>query len=176
MRYINRSVTVVAILAIAMLSGMGSAFAQRDATAKIRGEYNFHGRGAARSMRGARGYSRDYRQYVRTAPARMVEPEVAKEAADSIGQYITKAQKHMAWMRKQATNDKASLASLDVIDKHLAQAAKSHHEMHDICLKANVDAPGSMKCCQQIDKSLSTAIAEHDKLMKRWAKTKPAAK
>lgn len=163
------------VLALATMTTAESAFAQRDAGSKIRGEYNFYGGSAGRSMQSARDYSHDYRQYVRTAPAQKVNPEVAREAADSIGTYIAKAQKHMAWMRKQAAGDKDTLASLDVIDKNLADAAKSHHEMHDICMKDNVDAEGSMKCCQQIDDSLKTAIDEHDKLMKRLAGDKAVA-
>jgi hypothetical protein len=178
MRYVNRSVAMVAVLAIATLLGIPSAFAQRDAGSKIRGEYNFYGSSASRSMRGAREMSQAYRQYVRSAPQQKVNQEVAKEAADAIGDYIAKAQKHMAWMRKQAQtdNDKATLASLDVIDKNLAGAAKSHAEMRETCLKDNVDAAGSMECCKMIDDSLARAIAEHDKLMKRLAGTKPASK
>jgi hypothetical protein len=178
MRYVNKSVALVAVLAIATLLGIPAAFAQRDAGAKIRGEYNYHGSAASRSMQGARGYARDYRQYVRTAPGQKVEPEIAKETADAIGDYLTKAQKHMAWMRKQATasNDKAALTSLDSIDKNLA-AAKQHHEsLCEYCEKENVEAKGSMECCQEIDASLAAAIAEHDKLMKRLAGDKPATK
>lgn len=178
MRYINKSATLVAVLAIATLLGMPSAFAQRDAGSKIRGEYNFYGGSASRSMRGARETSQAYRQYVRTAPEQKVNQELAKEAADAIGTYITKAQAHMAWMRKQAetSNDKQTLTSLTSIDKNLAAAAKSHKDMHEMCTQANVDAAGSMKCCQEVDDSLAAAIAEHDKLMKRLAGDKPAAK
>ncbi len=177
MKYVNKSVALVAVLAIATLLGIPSAFAQRDAGSKIRGEYNFYGGSASRSMRGARETSQAYRQYVQTAPQQKVNQEVAKEAADAIGSYITKAQAHMAWMRKQAESgkDKETLTSLDSIDKNLAAASKSHKDMHEMCMKANVDAAGSMKCCQQVDDSLAAAIAEHDKLMKRLAGDKPAA-
>lgn len=140
------------------------------------GETKFYGGAASRSMRGAREYSQAYRAYVQAAPAQKVNPEVAREAADSIGQYIAKSQKHMAWMRKQAAGDKDTLASLDAIDSHFVDAAKSHAEMHETCLKDNVDAAGSMECCKVIDASLSKAIAAHDKLMKRLAPAKPAAK
>jgi hypothetical protein len=127
-------------------------------------------------MRGALESSRDYRQYAQAAPEKKVNPEVAREAADAIGDYMTKAQKHMAWMRKQAAGDKETLTSLDSIDKSLADAAKSHHEMHETCLKDNVDAASTMDCCKVIDASLSKAIAEHDKLMKRLAAAKPSTK
>ncbi len=178
MRYVHKSAALVAVLAIATMFGIPNAFAQRDAGSKIRGEYNFYGGSASRSIRGARETSQAYRQYVRTAPQQQVNPEVAKATADAIGDYITKAQAHMAWMRKQAeaADDKTALASLDSIDKNLATASKSHKEMHEMCLKANVDAASSMKCCQQIDDSLAAAIAEHDKLMKHVAGDKPATK
>ena len=155
------------LLAVVSLAMASSALAQRDAGAKIRGEYNFYGGAAGRSMRGAQEYSHAYREYAKAAPEQKVNPEVAKEASDAIGTYIVKSQKHMAWMRKQASNDKATLASIDSIDKHLAEAAKSHKEMHETCMKDNVDAAESMKCCQHIDEHLAKAIAEHDKLMKQ---------
>lgn len=155
------------LLTAAVLLAAQSAFAQRDAGAKVRGEYNFNGSAATRSMQGARGYARDYREYAQSA--QKVSPEVAKETADSIGQYITKAQKHMAWMRKQAAGDKETLTSLDSIDKKLADAATSHAALHECCVKDNVDAKDSMKCCKEIDDSLTKAISEHDTLMKRLA-------
>lgn len=171
--------SIVALAAVVAVGLPSIATAQRDAGSKMRGEYNFYGRSGGTSMRGARDYSSHYREYAQSVPAQEVNPEVAREAADVIGTYITKAQRHFAWMRTQAqkANDTETLASLDSIDKNLAAAAKSHHEMHDTCLKANVDAAGSMKCCQQIDDSLAAAIADHDKLMKRLAGEKaPAAK
>jgi hypothetical protein len=176
MRYVNKS--MVAVLTIATLLGTSYAFAQRGAGAKIRGEYNFHGGGASRSMQGARQYAQSYRTYVRTAPQQKVEPEVAKAAADAIGDYITRAEKHLAWMRKQAqtSGDKQTLTSLDSIDKNLADAKKHHESLCEYCAKDTVDAKGSMECCQEIDASLAAAIAEHDKLMKRLVAEKPAAK
>lgn len=161
---------------IAVAATTESAFAQRDAGSKIRGEYNFYGGSASRSMQSARDYSHDYRQYVESAPAQKVNPEVAKEAADSIGQYIVKAQKHMAWMRKNAAGNKDTLASLDVIDKNLADAAKSHNEMKETCMKDTVDAGASMECCKVMDASLAKAIAEHDKLMKHLGMDMPKKK
>jgi hypothetical protein len=169
--------TKIAILTVVVLSA-SSALAQRDAGSKIRGEYNFYGGAAGRSMRSARESAQSYREYVRTAPQQKVNPEVAKETADAVGDYISKSQKHMAWMRKQAdaNKDKETLTSLDTIDKNLATAAKHHASLCEFCEKENVEAEGSMKCCQEIDSTLAAAIAEHDKLMKRLAGAKPAAK
>jgi len=162
------------LVALATMLVTEPVFAQSDATSKMRGEYNFRGSSASRSMRNAREYSHAYREYAQTPQLEKVNPEVAKETSNSIGEYIPKAQKHMAWMRKQAAGDKETLVSLDLIDASLKDAAKSHKAMHDLCEKEDVDADGSMKCCEQIDESLATAIAEHDKLMKRLADNKKA--
>ncbi len=164
------------LVGLATLLFVNSASAQSDATSKMRGEYNFRGGSASRSMRNAREYSHAYREYVRTPEVEKVEPEVAKETADAIDQYIVKSQKHMAWMRKHAGGDKATLASLDVIDKNLEAAAKSHKELQEMCEKAEIDGKGTATCCDTIDESLSAAIAEHDKLMKRLGLDKPAPK
>lgn len=174
MRHLTRPLIALALLALVVPAS--TANAQRDAGSKIRGEYNFYGNSGGSAMRSARDSSNYYHQYAQSAPAQQVNPEVAREAADAIGTYITKAQRHFAWMRTQAqaSNDKETLTSLDSIDKNLAAAARSHHEMHDMCLKATVDAAGSMKCCQQIDEALAAAIADHDKLMKKLAGDKAA--
>ena len=160
----------------AVLMATDSAFAQRDAGSKISGEYNFYAGGASSAMRSANEYSSNYRNYAQTAQT--VNTEVAREAADSIGQYITKAQAHMASMRKHAetAKDKETLASLTSIDKNLAAAAKSHAELREICLRDNVDAAESADRCNVIDAHLAKAIAEHDKLMKRLAVAKAVAK
>jgi hypothetical protein len=174
----NRLTRPLAALALAALVvSSGTAYAQRDAGSKIRGEYNFYGGAAGRSLRGAREYTRSYREYVRTAPQQKVEPQVAKETADAIGDYITKAEKHFAWMRKQAqaAGDQQTLTSLDSIDKHLADAKKHHESLCEYCAKESVEAKASMQCCQEIDDSLSKAIAEHDNLMKRLVGEKAAA-
>ena len=166
-RYLSWLLAVVAVIVTAE-----SAFAQRDAGSKIRGESNFYGRSGGSAMRSAREHSTYYREYAE--PVQKVNPEVAKEAADTIGNYITKAQKHMASMRKhaKATNDKETLASLDSIDKNLADAAKSHADMRETCMKDTVDGKATLECCKVIDDSLAKAISEHDKLMKRLASDK----
>jgi hypothetical protein len=154
-------------LACAMTLTASAVFAQRNAASKVLGEYNFYGNSGGAAMRSAQEYSSNYREYVPTAET--VSPEVAKEASDSIGTYIAKAQKHFASMRKTATaaKDTDTLTALDSIDKHLAIAAKSHAEMKETCLKDHVDGTASMKCCKMIDDDLAKAIAEHDKLMKK---------
>lgn len=169
------SLATMGALVAALVATIGMpnvSLAQRDAGAKIRGEYNFYGRSAGSAMRSATESSSHYRQYVPTTEK--VNPEVAKEASDTIGTYITKAQKHFGWMRKtaDAAKDTETLTALDSIDKHLAAAAKSHADMKETCLKDHVDGEATMKCCKVIDDDLAKAIAEHDKLMKKLAAKK----
>lgn len=155
------------LLGMALVLGASAAYAQAPVGAKQRFEYSFHGNAAGSAMRSARDTSGYYRQYAQAVPDRKVTAETAREAADTIGTYITKAQKHMASMRTHAAGDKETLTALDSIDKHLAAAAKSHEEMRETCLKDPVNAAATLECCKMIDDHLAKAIAEHDKLMKR---------
>jgi len=176
MSYMTRPLIALALVAIG--TSASTAHAQRSAGSKISvSAYNvYSGNSAGSSMRSARDYAGNYAQYAQSVPAEHFDPEVAREAADAIGTYITKSRRHSAWMRTHAkeTNDKETLASLDEIDKNLAAAAKSHHEMYEHGLKDNMDIATSIKHAQVIDKPLAAAIAEHDKLMKKLAAKKPA--
>lgn len=165
---------VVVLTLLALTVPASTAYAQRDAGAKLRGEYGFYGGGAGTALRSARESSATYQQYGKSTQT--VNPQVARDAADTIGTYITKANAHFAYMRKQAqaASDKDTLTALDSIDKHLAAAAKSHAEMKETCLKDHVEGAPVMECCKHIDNHLAAAIAEHDKLMKKLAGNKAA--
>jgi hypothetical protein len=164
-----------------------SAIGQQAADAKARGQFNFYGRGARSAMRGARESTGSFREYIRsTQPeqsqavrqqplvreelgAVAVSPRIVQAAADEIGDYIMKSEKHLAWMRRQAEaiKDKETLAALDSIDRNLAAAKRSHATLCSCCLEESVDAKAAMACCQTIDDDLDKAISEHDVLMKR---------
>jgi hypothetical protein len=165
-----------AVLSLLAASIATSAMAQGPSSPQYKAKMEYRFGASASSMSGAQDYVRYYTDYARSVPT--VEPAIAKDAADEIGDYITKSVAHMAWMRKEAqrTGDKVSLASIDVIDKNLADAKKAHEEMHAICLKATVDKAASMKCCEEIDASLAKAIDEHANLMKRLGLPIPAPK
>ncbi|MBI2827209.1 MAG: hypothetical protein HYX69_21265 [Planctomycetia bacterium] len=167
----------VAIVGVAVVAAVARAQI-RDAGAKLRGDYGGMNRSASRSLYHARDYAYDYNAYARDAieSKRPVTPEMARHHSEGLGQNIQQAQKHFTQVRKQAGTDKETLASLDLIDKHLKDAAKSHADMHEMCMKDEVDAQGSMKCCTDATQALEKAIAEHDKLMKRLAAKKPAGK
>lgn len=167
------------------------ALAQPGAGAKARGEFGFYGRGARSAMRGARDSARSFREYissgqpvptqvVREVPQQVVvvSPRIAQSAADEIGDYIFKSERHLAWMRRQAeaSKDKEALASLDSIDRNLAAAKQNHVALCSCCTADNFDPVAAMACCQTIDESLAKAISEHDALMKRLGENQPADK
>lgn len=138
-------------------------------------------------MRGARESTGSFREYVRgvqPGPAQIVRdqpgvnvvsPRIAQIAADEIGDSITKSEKHLAWMRRQAeaSKDVETLASLDSIDRNLAEAKRNHAALCGCCMQDTVDATAAMTCCQKIDDALAKAISEHDALMKRLGETQP---
>lgn len=182
------------LLAIVALSA-STGLAQPSADAKARGKFDFYGRGAGRAMRGARESVGSFREYVRgvqpapgpvvggevvvrEVPGVVVSPQIAQTAADEIGDYIMKSEKHLAWMRRQAEarQDTDTLASLDSIDRNLAEAKRNHATLCSCCLEDTVDAKTAMACCQTIDDALGKAISEHDALMKRLAEKQPGAK
>ena len=169
----SRIVAMLAAVATVGFTAAVMAQSYLDGAAKARGDYGQAS--AARALNSARGYAQDFSRYAQAAPK--VEKEVAMETADAIGDYITKAKKHFAWMRANAqkANDKETLTSLDEIDKNLAAAEKTHKGMMEMCMKEKVDGAECIKCCRQIDDSLAKAIEEHDKLMKKLGMPMPEA-
>ena len=165
----------VGLVLVAVGSGSFVTAAPAVGTAKARGDYStpFWGQSGGRSIRHARDYSRGYRTYARRAPT--VAPMIAKQEAQGIGQNIALAKTQFGELRK-ATTDKDTLASLDVIEKHLAEATKAHAKMHEMCNMETIDAAGTMKCCEDVDAALAKALAEHEKMMKKLEPdAKPAA-
>ncbi len=171
MRY-SKSAWVAACVMTAI--GASVVHAQiRDAAAKVRGEYGENYTPASRSLLHARDYANDYHSYVQQTRLDKgeVDPEVAKEHADELGRNIAMLQRHLVRMRKHAAGDKETLASLDVIDKHVKDAAKAQVALAALAANPPVDAEASEKYSDEASKSLDLAIAEHDKLMKRLAMT-----
>ncbi len=157
-------ITSVAVLLLSVLAANHTTAAPAVGTAKARGDYStpFWGNSAGRSVRHARDYSSGYRGYARSAPA--INSKMAQHEADGIGHNITAAKTQYGELRK-VTTDKESLASLDAIEKHLADAAKAHAEMDKMCKMEMVDGVATMKCCEDIDAALEKALAEHEKMM-----------
>jgi hypothetical protein len=156
----------MALMTFSMLAIDTAPAAPAVGTAKARGDYSnsYRAQSAGRSIRHARDYSQGYQSYARQVPN--VMPEIARQDAVGVGQNITLAQKQFGEVRK-VTTDKETLASLDLIDKQLVEAAKAHEQMHEMCKMETIDGMSTMKCCADIDAALAKAMAEHEKMMKR---------
>ncbi len=161
----HRILSAAVLVLTAWTGAVVMAQPPRDAGAKMRGEFGGTNRSANRSMRHAYDYSRDYRMY--SQDVRTISPQTAKAHAEGVGNNIAQAKKDFSQVRKEPGLDKQTLADLDQIDKHLEAAAKVHSNLHEMCMKDNIDAAGSMKCCDDINSELAKALALHDKLMKR---------
>ena len=182
--------SLATILLVVVSLCVDTAFAQPSADAKARGQFNFYGRSARTALRGARESAGSFREYIRsTQPVspqivreqpgvNIVSPRIAQAAADEIGDYITKSEKHLAWMRWQAEarKDKETLASLDSIARSLAEAKRNHTTLCSCCMEDNIDAKTAMACCQTINDALGKVISEHDALMKRLGEKQPDVK
>lgn len=156
-------ITSIAVVVLSVLAA-NHLTAAPPANRKAAGDYStpFWGNSAGRSIRHARDYSGGYRRYARQAPS--VNQRIAQHEADGVGHNINAAKAQYAELRK-ATSDKETLASLDAIEKHLAEAVKAHAQMDEMCKMEMVDGAGTMKCCDDIDAALEKALAEHEKLM-----------
>jgi hypothetical protein len=158
-------ITSIAILLLSVLAANHTTAAP-PVNRKAAGDYStpYWGNSAGRSIRHARDYSSGFRGYARQAPS--VNQRIAQQEADGVGHNIQAAKTQYAEVRK-VTTDKETLASLDAIEKNLADAAKAHAEMDEMCKMEMVDGAGTMKCCEDIDAALEKALAEHEKLMKK---------
>lgn len=151
------------VVSTVILSDASLALAQRKWRPNM---YDRWGQNRAqRSLRHARDYARDLHYYSRDVET--VQPNVAKAESENIGKNIEAAQQELAAARKQAGDDKETVAALEAIETHLANAAKVHQMLHKECLNDSVDAGVSMECCNEITKELEKAMAEHAALLRR---------
>lgn len=160
----------LALMATMLATEISPVLAQSRPTPPQRrqhpGKYPFwSNQRASRSMRHARDYSRDLFIYSRDVAA--VEPDVAKSESEQLGKNIAAAQRDLEDVGKKVGDDKEALASLEVINKHLASAAATQKTLHEECNKAKVDAGVCTHCCNMITKELEKAMAEHAALMRR---------
>jgi len=102
-----------------------------------------------------------------------VDPQVAREASDAIGDDIERIQRHVSRMRAHAEKlgDKESLATLDNVEKQLGVARRSHATLHKHHAEDVIDPKTAMNLTQQVNDALRAAHSEHDKLMKQLHET-----
>ena len=155
-----------AVVGAVILSSNLSAFAQQRSREYMgKPHYGSSTFRAGRNMSHARDYSRDLYYYTRDAQA--PDPEQVKSESSELGRNLDATKKELAAIRKEYAGDKEALASLKVIEDHLANAAAQHKTLHAQCQMDNFDETAGMKCCSDITKELEKAIAEHAALMRK---------
>jgi hypothetical protein len=98
-----------------------------------------------------------------------VDPEVAREASDALGDDIERIQKHVKRMRTHAEDlgDKEALSILSDIEKNLGIARRGHADLHEHHAEESIAPKTAMALAQKVNDALRAAHADHDKLMKR---------
>ena len=164
----NTWILSLALAGAALTVGISEANAQRDAGAKMRGEFGTSTyqstRSAGQYLQSANAGCNDLYQYAQTAPK--VAPAVAKPASENIAKSVDGAKKDLGTVRKEATGDKAVLAKLDAIEKHLAAAMEHHKKMHEECCKDDADGEKTADCCSDMLTEIEKAQAEHRALLR----------
>ena len=171
---------VAAAYLLAALFLTSTASAQHSAAWKILGKdppsWSSH-YGFSRRLSHAADYSNDVRSYLEqnTKPS----PAVAKEMADELGKNLESAKEHLAAMKNDAGEDKATLAAIDRIEKHLDAAFAHHKDLRECCNVEDFSTVKTMACCKDLSKEIDAVVAEHNALMKSIAQKmtahKPAA-
>lgn len=152
----------LAAVCAVVVADASMAFAQRPWRNNIYDRYKQLR--SQRSMRHARDYSSDFYNY--SQHVKKVEPQVAKQEAAKLGENIADAQRDVHAIRESAADDAATLAALDIVEKHLAKAAEMHKQLHAECQKEKVDGGVCSHCCNEITKELEKAMAENAALIR----------
>ena len=102
------------------------ALAQRDAGAKARGDLTFYARSGGSHMNAAHAHASNYHGYL--GRTETISPRIVRMSGSAINHHIDHTQQHLEGLREhfEAADDKQSLAEVDAIEKHLAEA-KHHH-------------------------------------------------
>ena len=161
-----RSLLLMATIVSAVLMMGHSAFAQRDAGAKARGEYSvpfWSSRSSARRISAAHEYARDFQRYVAANPK--PDPVVVKEVTSEIGKNLDEAKKHLAQLKKDFGANKEAVAGIEGIEKQLAAAFDQHKMLCECCEKEAFDKIATMECCSDLAKKLDKILTDHDELM-----------
>ncbi len=167
------------LLAFALVAtASGTAFAQRDAGAKARGDFFFYARSGESHVNAAHAHASHYHGYL--GQTHRVSPTIARLSGTTLTHHIDSAQQHAQAMRDYFVdqNDTEPLATVDVIDKHLA-AAKVHHAAAQAHATETPSEPAQAKAAiEAVQTSLDAAKKAHEELIKQQstAKKPPAKK
>jgi len=167
-RSLVRGLCCVAVCGLVVSSAAllpATAFAQRDAGAKARGDFTFYARSGGSHMNAAHAHASHYHGYLgRTAT---VSPRIVRMSGSTINHHIDLTQQHLEGMREhfEAKGDKESLAAVDVIDKHLADAKHHHATAESKARTSPEDIASIQESVSELRVSLDKAISAYGALL-----------
>lgn len=143
----------------------GVASAQRDAGAKARGDFTFYARSGGSHMNAAHAHASHYHGYL--GRTEVVHPRVVRMSGSTINHHIELTQQHLEGMREHfaESGDKASLAEVDAVEKHLADA-KHHHAIAESKARTSPeDIAAIQESVDELRVSLTKAITAYGALL-----------
>lgn len=141
------------------------ACAQRDAGAKARGDFTFYARSGGSHMNAAHAHASHYHGYL--GRTEVVHPRVVRMSGSTINHHIELTQQHLEGMREhfEESGDKESLAAVDGIEKHLADA-KHHHAIAESKARTSPeDIAAIQESVAELRVSLDKAITAYGALL-----------
>ena len=156
-----------------------AVWAQRDAGAKARGDFTFYARSGGSHINAAHAHASHYHKYL--SQSQTASPRIVRMSGSAINHHIDLTQQHLEGMRDHftETGDKKSLAAVDTIEQHLADA-KHHHATAESKARVSPEDIESMReSVDQLRVSLDKAITAYGDLLSKHGlaeETVPAKK
>jgi hypothetical protein len=160
----------LAFVALTLLPGMANAQQPlRGSTYGLKsdGSAFWPMRSNARRVEAARNYAYEFQTYVEHV--QKPDPSVVKDVKTELGRYLEEGQKHLAAMKKEYAEDKATLAAIENIEKGLTSAIEHNKAMITCCENQKFDKVATMACCTDLVKQLEKVHADHVALMDKLA-------
>lgn len=158
-----RNQIVSAVCCAALIVSGSSAFAQRDAGSKARGDiYNFWG--AQSSHRHAQDHTQSLYHYGQTQER--IPVQQAQEYISSVKKSLETSQRSLAEIKKNNPDNKEALAAIAKVDKIQKKVLAECDHMAKDLVGDDADSTVICDCCVNMHKDLDAANAELEKVRK----------
>lgn len=169
------SSTIWLAVAVSLLGG-SSAFAQRDAGSKIRGDADNFYSGSAGGMYQRHAYDHALILQDYSTAGQPVPKTILQEHATAVRSNVEKSQRAYSSLSDSTKKDKEAAKLLASIEQHQSNALKMCDMLDAECAKPSGESATVMKCCATAADELKAAHEEHEKLMKLLKSSAPAKK
>ena len=167
-RALSRGLCCAAVVGLLVSSAAvlpATALAQRDAGAKARGDLTFYARSGGSHMNAAHAHASHYHGYL--GRTETISPRIVRMSGSAINHHIDHTQQHLEGLREhfEAADDKQSLAEVDAIEKHLAEAKHHHATAESKARTTPEDIASIQESVNELRVSLDKAITAYGALL-----------